>query len=121
MKSFPMARTHDPETSHQAAEQHRPRLSLRRRQILILVKGLPDATSGELSVKMYSTWGKEGKFPIYREKSLSLRTCAETPHKRLSELEKLGLVYRSGKRKCRDSGYEAVTWRACSVQGEMFH
>ena len=96
---FPMARARDPETSHQAAARHEKKLSLRRAEVLLLVAESPGLTSGELSRRMFE-----------RHPHLSIRRCAETPHKRLPELERLGLVRRGQPRECIDSRYKAVTW-----------
>lgn len=93
-----IARLSDPATSHVAAIRHQASLSERRAQVLFLVRKFPGLTSGELSRRMYE------------EFSLPLRTCAETPHKRLPELEESGHVKRGRARKCKDSGYEAATW-----------
>ena len=97
---FPMARNTDPKTSHDAAEQHAPKLSERRKQTLILVFNYPARTSGELARLFYQRYGD----------TIPLRVCAETAHKRLPELEKLGLVERGKERICSDSGYKSVTW-----------
>lgn len=98
---FPMAKKSDPDTSHLAASQHLAALSKRRAQVLNLVTAFPGRTSGELSAIAYSdkSWGMYG-----------IRTAAETPHKRLPELEKLGLVLRGRTRMCKDSNYAAATW-----------
>ena len=96
---FPMARASDPATSHIAAAQHKEKLSERRAQVLMLVEWFPGRTSGELSRKMLE------RFP-----GLPMRTCAETPHKRLPELEKMGMVIRGTPRDCADSGHLCETW-----------
>ena len=97
---LPMARKTDPDTSHEAADKHEGVLSERRLQVLSLVKAYPGATSGELARLMFSKLGG----------SLSIRSCVETPHKRLPELLRLGYVRMGAKRECGDSGYTATTW-----------
>lgn len=99
-----IARTSDPETSHQAAAQVAPKLSKRRRQVLYLVRMFSGRTSGEISVLMYQKHGKHGGG------NLPIRVAVETPHKRLPELAELGLVRRGRARLCRDSGCNAITW-----------
>ena len=96
ISAYRLARKTDPVSSHIGA---RNKLSGRRQQVLDLVKAHPGATSGELSRHM-----------LRRYPDLPIRTCAETPHKRLPELESLGLVRRGGMRKCKDSGNQALTW-----------
>ena len=91
------ARRTDPLSSHLGARNEK--LSRRRQQVLDLVKANRGSTSGELSRNM-----------LQRHPDLPIRTCAETPHKRLPELEALGLVRRGGMRKCKDSGNQALTW-----------
>lgn len=104
---FPMARNSDPMTSHQAAEAHVPKLSERRRQTLSCVADFEGMTSGELARAFYHKYGKKRERP----EGLPIRTCVETPHKRLPELEALGLVFRSGgDRHCKDSGQPALEW-----------
>ena len=91
------ARRTDPLSSHLGARNEK--LSRRRQQVLDLVKANRGSTSGELSRNM-----------LQRHPDLPIRTCAETPHKRLPELESLGLVKRATMRKCKDSGNQALTW-----------
>ena len=91
------ARRTDPVSSHLGARNEK--LSRRRQQVLDLVKANRGSTSGELSRNM-----------LQRHPDLPIRTCAETPHKRLPELESLGLVKRGTMRKCKDSGNQALTW-----------
>jgi hypothetical protein len=91
------ARKTDPVSSHIGSRN--TKLSRRRQQVLDLVKANRGSTSGELSRHM-----------LRRYPDLPIRTCAETPHKRLPELESLGLVRRGGMRKCKDSGNQALTW-----------
>lgn len=99
-----MARRTDPATSHAAAIRHtETKLSERRQQVLDLVTRFPDRTAGELGRVMHS-----------EHPDLSIVVAASTPNKRLPELEKLGLVKRGDKRKCKDSGYECHVWRFAS-------
>lgn len=102
---IPMARSSDPATSHEAAARYR--LSKRRRQVLRLVREHPGSTAGELSAAFYAT-------------GVSIRLAAETPHKRLPELETLGFVRRGAVRLCTDSGQRAATWYA-TIKGETHH
>ena len=95
-----MARAQDPNTSHAAALTHTgTKLSERRKQVYDLVGAHPGKTSGELGRLMFAA-----------HPDLPMRVSAETPHKRLPELEKLGLIERGERRKCSDSGYECETW-----------
>jgi len=94
-----MRRTTDPDTSHAAAIRHAAtNLSKRRQQVLELVAANEGRTQGELARLMLSVY------------HLPINICAATPHKRLPELERLGLVYRGDKRCCADSGYQSTTW-----------
>ena len=94
---FPMARSTDPETSHQATRDYK--LSERRLQVLKILADHPGLTSGEISRYFYR-----------RHQALGIRCAAETPHKRLPELEVMDLVLRCAPRRCRDSGQSATTW-----------
>jgi hypothetical protein len=105
---FPMARKSDPETSHLAAEQHVHKLSNRRWQVYTLVHQHPGRTSGELSRLFFDNH------------DVSIRTAAETPHKRLPELESLGYVVRGERRRCADSGYQAYVWFVQQRQQDLF-
>lgn len=96
---FAMARVTDPPTSHQAAKQHEEKLSERRAQVLELVRAYPGETQGELALRFHTRWP-----------ALGILVAAATPHKRLPELEKMGLVRRGPERLCRDSQYLAATW-----------
>ena len=99
--SFPMARATDPDTSHEAAERQRPKLSERRAQVLGLVAEWPLLTSTELGRKFYEHYGDR----------LPIGVCASTPNKRLPELEKMGFVERGVElRECTDTGYRCHTW-----------
>lgn len=106
--TFPMVRNTDPETSRDAAKKHAAKgLSERRRQVLSLVREFPGSTQGELARMFFHKYGGSIR-PQFNE--LSITVCAATPHKRLPELEALGLVRRGDKRKCWDSGYDCATW-----------
>jgi hypothetical protein len=96
-----MYRTTDPITSRLAAEHHiATNLSERRLQVMIVLTENPGSTSGELSRRFYEKYG--GTLPI--------RTCVETAHKRLPELESLGMCVRGAPRKCLDGATIAITW-----------
>ena len=105
---IPMARKTDPETSHQAAHDHLPKLSERRQQVYDLVCKYRGYTSGELSRRFFT------------EYQSSMSVAAATPHKRLPELETLGYVQKGPTRTCRDSGYKAHTWWPVLRQRELF-
>ncbi len=96
-----MFRKTDPITSQKAAInlQASGKLSERRTQVYDLVAAHPGWTHGELAVQMYKDLPH-----------LGMRCCAETPHKRLKELEALQMVFWRGIRKCRDSGHESRCW-----------
>lgn len=94
---YPMARNTDPETSHQATRGYN--LSERRLQVLQILGDHPGLTAGEISRYFYR-----------RHVRLGIRCAAETPHKRLPELETMDLVLRCAPRRCRDSGKLATTW-----------
>jgi hypothetical protein len=99
-KHQPIARNTDPGTSHAAEEVHTlGKRAERARQVLDLIGRYPGHTTGELSRLMYSEYPE-----------LPFRTSAETPHKRAADLLQKGMVRQGPKRKCRDSGYEALTW-----------
>lgn len=98
---LPLYRRSDPLTSKEGGERHRDKLPTRRRQVYDLVTDYPGRTGGELSRLMYA-----------RHSELPIRIAAETPHKRLHELEKLGYVRRGPPRECSDSGYNQHTWFA---------
>ena len=90
------------DTSYQAWVQHQPKVSERRGQVLWIVQENPGLTSGEMARSFHQA------FP-----TLSIRVAVETPHKRLPELEKMGMVVRGAQRICRDSGYLGDTWWLC--------
>lgn len=99
---FPVAsRITDPETSRKAERAHTKlgTRSKRAKQVLDLLHFHPDATAGELSRAMLS-----------RHPDLPFTVCAETPHKRLSDLRSLGLAEKGVNRQCLDSGQLRATW-----------
>jgi hypothetical protein len=96
----PIARNTDPETSHRAEYQYTlTNRAIRQRQVLYLVSEYPERTNGEYARLMLKVF-----------KHLPIKTCCESPHKRLSDLKEKGLIWVTGERKCRDSGYECSTW-----------
>jgi hypothetical protein len=96
----PIARTTDPQTSHQAAAQHTlGKRAIRQRQVLNLICRVPGQTSGELARAMHSA-----------HPELPIAVAVESPHKRLADLEQKGLVEKGRTRPCRDSGYDRITW-----------
>lgn len=93
------ARTTDPITSQQAAERCET-LGLRYQQVLWLVETYPNRTAKELS----SLWINSGL-------RVDAGVALDTPHRRLPELERMGLVKRSDTyRKCHRTGRNAYTW-----------
>ena len=106
------SRNTDPETSHKAERTHTlGKRAERARQVLRLVDRFPNRTSGELSAEWYEL--SQNKYDF--EYTEGIRICAETPHKRLPDLEQMGLVERGATRKCSDSGMECVTWHATAA------
>ena len=97
----PASRRTDPLTSHSAEEKHTilGKRAERMRQVLQLIVDSPGSTTGELSRYMHT------KHP-----DLPMRTVAESPHKRVTDLMDRGLVSRGTKLRCLDSGYECYTW-----------
>jgi len=96
---FPMARSTDPVTSHQSAKEYLKVLSVRRQEVLDLVVESPGLTGGEYG-RLF--------FKLHPDRPIA--SCAVTPEKRMSELEKLGHVYRGDIRECTDSGRQCLTW-----------
>lgn len=93
-------RNPDPLTSQLAEARFTlTKRATRQRQVLYLVAQHPDQTNGEYARLMLE------EFPF-----LPIKTCCESPHKRLSDLHEKGLIYVTGERKCTDTGYEARTW-----------
>jgi hypothetical protein len=90
----PKARSTDPETSHDAAEQVVKSGLVGRQQaeVLALVRAHQGCTSAELGELLV---GQGARFIVAR---------------RLPELERLGKVRRGDKRICRAHGTMAVTW-----------
>lgn len=97
----PAARSSDPDTAKQSDARHTKlgKRAERARQVLDLIHRHPDLTSGELSNHFW-----------HENKALGIRVAAETPHKRIPDLKRLGLVEAGGERKCADSGYPATVW-----------
>ena len=96
-----MHRSTDPTTSAIAAHKQivKGRRALRQKMVLFYVKQHPGSTHGELASAMYRS-----------NPHLGIICCAETPHKRLPELEKAGLVRQEGRRKCKETGNLARMW-----------
>ena len=97
---LPASRKNDPVTSHksEAAISLGPR-AVRSRQVLELVAKYPNCTTGELA-----------RFMHHDHPELPIASAVESPHKRVSDLEAIGLVDRGGIRKCSDTGRERLTW-----------
>ena len=74
-------------------------LSERRAQVYQLVRLYPGSTAGELSTRFY-----------HHFKPLGITCAVETPHKRLSELVKLGFVKEGDTRECNDSHRNRTTY-----------
>ena len=96
-----MYRNTDPITSLRAAHElvESGKLGERQAQVYTLVSKYPGLTHGELASLMYSFYP-----------GLGILCCAETPHKRLPELENKGYVFSSDIRRCEETGKEARTW-----------
>lgn len=96
-----MYRRTDPDTSRRAAHEliASGKLGERQCQVLALVHQNPGHTHGELAAIMYRV------FP-----ELGILSCAESPHKRLSELEEKGFVAAVGERVCRETKKSARLW-----------
>lgn len=86
-------------TSKAAAVAHAPKLSLRRFQVLDLVHSHGGRTSNELGRDMAAA-----------HPTLPIVVAVNTPHKRLPELEKLGLIRKGIIRQCSDTGQKCYTW-----------
>jgi hypothetical protein len=86
-----LARTNDPDTSHEAAKNtvESGQFESQCRQTLALVKQFPDCSATEL-----------GRMVMFK------------PRRRLRVLERQGLVKVVGKRKCRKTGIKVMIWRA---------
>lgn len=99
-----LSRTTDPLSSHLAAEelQSSGRRETQCRLVLEWVERFPDRTSAELA-----RWGDLDRYMVAR---------------RLPDLERQGLVKKSGMRPCQTNGRQAVTWRLCGAnqQRELF-
>ena len=96
-----MYRKTDPSTSRWAAEEmiYSGKLGERQAQVLELVHKYPGRTHGELAALMYK-----------EHRNLGILCCAESPHKRLPELETKNLVACSWSRTCKETRKEARTW-----------
>lgn len=96
----PASRSTDPATSHMAeAKMNAGPRAVRMNQVLELIRKYPGCTAGELSRHMFKD-----------HPELPITVSAETPHKRTTDLESKGLIYRGGIRKCLDSGRDRLTW-----------
>ncbi len=96
-----MYRHTDPPTSKQAADELRAtgKLGERQQQVLAVVRSHPGRTHGEIAGLMLKYYP-----------DLGILCCAESPHKRLPELEQRGFVVAIGERRCTDSGKNARLW-----------
>lgn len=97
----PISRNTDPDTSKRADTKYSlGRRAVRQWQVLNLVFNYPNHTCGEYA-----------RLFVLRHPEMPICAAAETPHKRMSDLHKKGLVERRPPRKCRDSGELAHVWR----------
>lgn len=99
LSSVPIARKHDPSTSHEAAE-HITNSGLRARQqraVLDLVQRFPGHTSAELAAKSELPGGCLDRWSVAR---------------RLPELRSTWIVKNGEKRKCSITGLKALVWYA---------
>ena len=96
------ARRTDPPSSHEAAARvEASGIGARQAEyVLWLVRAYPGCTSGELSFNDISI----DRYQISR---------------RLPELERAGLIWRSGPRVCRALGSRQMTWWPVQAQGRM--
>ena len=94
-------RKSDPSTSRVAMEKmiREGKLGERLAQVHRVVALNPGKTSGELSRLMHMLYP-----------SLAISVAVESPHKRLPELERQGLVRRGEMRECQDTGNTRLTW-----------
>lgn len=99
----PGYRSTDPDSSKSADSEHRRlgKRATRSAQVLGLISRHPGSTCGELSRYMHDEWP-----------DLPISTAVETPHKRVTNLEELGLIRRGDSRECMDSGRVRITWYA---------
>lgn len=88
----PLARHTDPATSHDAGEAIRPKLP---RQHTLLLSEMV-------------RFGDRPRTASEIEQAAEVHVC---PHKRLPEMERLGLVVRWLPRRCTVTGVRATTWR----------
>ena len=101
----PISRRNDPDTSKAAeARQNLGPRARRPKQILSLVRRHPRRTSGEYA-----------RIFVRENPGEPIKVAAETPHKRISDLDKKGLVETCGKRECTDSGYVCYIWQATAA------
>lgn len=94
LSDVPIARRHDPSTSHEAAEHVTKNGSRARQQnaVMSLVRAMPGRTSAELA--------DHPAIPVDRW----------TAARRLPELRAAGLVRNGEKRVCGVTGLKALTW-----------
>ena len=94
------ARTTDPITSHEAAQQHEAsgKAESHRRVIYAYILIAPGSTSAEIAAA------------IGIERHAAARRCPE--------IEQAGLIVKGPSRKCRVNGTQAVTWLIAPRKGE---
>lgn len=100
----PLARTSDPETSHEAAESVRPFLTARREAVLLVLGGAGPMTDEELQAEYLFAAGMD---IVPAQSASGLRT-------RRSELVDAGMVVDTGERRRTASGRQAVVWAVVS-------
>ena len=91
-----LARSTDPETSHEAARAVVPRLGQLQQQLLEVVREHPGRTMNELA-------------------QLKGERDPRTFNRRASELEKAGVIRVGVTKTCSVSGRRARTWRVCDA------
>lgn len=97
--NHPLSRSSDPSTSFEAGESVRPRLPHTHTRILMVMN------------QLHSVSGFPALFPPTSREIDAVATGRLESHRRLVEMERLGLVVRGPARKCQITGRSARTWR----------
>ncbi|MAK37710.1 MAG: hypothetical protein CMC15_16240 [Flavobacteriaceae bacterium] len=105
-----LRRNTDPITSHQSAMDILPKVTLLRKKVLQVVHEHPRRTAREYAYLLHDM------FP-----EIKLYDCFHTPNRRLSDLERLGLVEKAEIRKCTDSQKNATTWVITELGSDLIY
>jgi len=102
LAELPLAKRTDPWTSYAAGEKFHQsgRMDTQRQRVLQTLRQHGPATGAELGVIMADD-----------------RYAA---HRRLAELERMGLVERAGFRKCNITRQKCQVWRAIQIERDLF-